>query len=132
MEKRYKNFNISCPQPDGSRRVSCVKVAALTNSVWPSSVCCSAPISASRSCTVSSPEPDASRRPSCKKATALTELIWPLSVCKQGLQLLSIAGSVAIHHGSSLNSSRIKLQTGLNKKADAYVCSGTISMTLLL
>jgi hypothetical protein len=53
------------------------KATALTESLWPSSVCFQAPVVASQSRTVLSSEADARTLPSGEKATALTECCGP-------------------------------------------------------
>src|SRR2546421_523634 len=112
---------VSSPEPDASHRPSCEKATDQTQCVWPSSVCCRAPVSVSQIRTVLSSEPDASRRLSCEKATDRTQSVWPSSVCKQRLQLSATFGQVIIHDGSSSrNIFRIILFVGLNMRADAY------------
>ena len=107
---------------DASRAESCEKATDQTQRLWPSSVCRHSPLLASQTLTVVSCDADASRAESCEKATELTALLWPSSVCRQALHLSSIAGFIVIHFGSSsLKRSLIRLRTGLNKSADAYV-----------
>ena len=57
---------------DASSFESCEKATDLTQSLCPSSVCCSVPVAASQTLTVSSLDADASSFESCEKATDLT------------------------------------------------------------
>jgi len=82
-------------------------------------------VPASQILTVPSPDPDATSLPPGENATACTEWPWSWSVLTSGPQLSSTTGPVKTHLGSSfLNSSRVKLQVGINRSADKYVWSG--------
>ncbi len=68
------------------------------------------PVSASQILIVISLDADATRHEFGEKAAELTQSVCPSSVCKHALQLLSIAGLVVTHSGSSCwNSSLTKL-----------------------
>ena len=67
-------------RPDGPTNWS-HDATALTQLVWPCSVCTSWPVAGSHSLTVLSSDPEASSLPSWENATACTESVWPCSVC---------------------------------------------------
>jgi hypothetical protein len=65
---------------DASSFESCEKATEWTQSLCPSSVCCSVPVAASQSRTVLSKDADASSFESCEKATERTQSLCPSSV----------------------------------------------------
>ena len=72
--------------------------------------------------TVLSYEAVATSSESCEKATDSTSPLWPSSVCRHAFQLSSIAGLVVSHFGSLFsNSCLVRLRTGLNTSAEAWI-----------
>ena len=68
-------------EADASVLPSGEKAMAVTEPLWPVSVCWWAPVAGLQSRTVLSSEADASVLPSGEKATAVTQPLWPVSVC---------------------------------------------------
>jgi hypothetical protein len=117
----------------GSSLPSGEKATDLTESKWPSSVCCSAPVTASQSWTVLSPEPETTCLPSGEKATEKTEPEWPSSVCSAAFQFPCTFGFLLIQGGTySSNYLGTILFSGAKTRAEQYSCSGDCSITARL
>ena len=77
----FQSRTVLSSEADASVLPSGEKATAVTQPLWPVSVCWWVPVAGSQSRTVLSTEADASVLPSGEKATAVSQWLWPVSVC---------------------------------------------------